>query len=325
MRFAIIGAGAIGAYIGAKLARAGEDVLLIARGRHLEAMKTHGVRVHGPDGDFTAHPPATDDWSEAGTYDYILLTVKAHSLTGLAPRLAPLIGPDTTIVSTQNGMPWWYFQHLEGHWKGTSLEMTDPGGAIGRSIDPKRVIGCVVYPATLIVEPGVIRHIEGDRLALGELDGTRSDRCKRLSAALGAAGFRCPVRRNIRHDIWVKLAGNAAFNPISALTGATLLEIASDEDGRALARLAMAETYAVAKALGVNPSVTIDQRLAGAEKVGHHKTSMLQDAEAGRPMELDSVVGVVVELGEMLGVPTPHTRTLYASAKLLSRQLARQR
>ena len=325
MRFAIIGAGAIGAYIGAKLARAGEDVLLIARGRHLEAMKTHGVRVHGPDGDFTAHPPATDDWSEAGTYDYILLTVKAHSLTELAPRLAPLIGPDTTIVSTQNGMPWWYFQHLEGHWKGTSLEMTDPGGAIGRSIDPKRVIGCVVYPATLIVEPGVIRHIEGDRLALGELDGTRSDRCKRLSAALGAAGFRCPVRRNIRHDIWVKLAGNAAFNPISALTGATLLEIASDEDGRALARLAMAETYAVAKALGVNPSVTIDQRLAGAEKVGHHKTSMLQDAEAGRPMELDSVVGVVVELGEMLGVPTPHTRTLYASAKLLSRQLARQR
>ena len=325
MRFAIIGAGAIGAYIGAKLARAGEDVLLIARGRHLEAMKTHGVRVHGPDGDFTAHPPATDDWSEAGTYDYILLTVKAHSLTGLAPRLAPLIGPDTTIVSTQNGMPWWYFQRLEGPWKGTSLEMTDPGGAIGRSIDPKRVIGCVVYPATLIVEPGVIQHIEGDRLALGELDGTRSDRCKRLSAALGAAGFRCPVRRNIRHDIWVKLAGNAAFNPISALTGATLLEIASDEDGRALARLAMAETYAVAKALGVNPSVTIDQRLAGAEKVGHHKTSMLQDAEAGRPMELDSVVGVVVELGEMLGVPTPHTRTLYASAKLLSRQLARQR
>ena len=323
MSFAIIGAGAIGAYIGAKLARAGEDVLLIARGRHLEAMKTQGVRVHTADGGFTAHPPATDDWSEAGTFDYVLLTVKAHSLTELAPRLAPLIGPDTTIVSTQNGMPWWYFQRLEGPWKGTSLEMTDPGGVIGRNIGPDQVIGCVVYPATLMVEPGVIRHIEGDRLAIGEPDGTRSERCKRLSAALGAAGFRCPVRRNIRHDIWVKLAGNAAFNPISALTGATLLEIASDKEGRALARSAMAETYAVARALGVNLSVTIDQRLAGAEKVGHHKTSMLQDAEAGRPMELDSVVGAVVELGEMLGIPTPHTGTLYASAKLLDRQLTK--
>ena len=323
MRFAIIGAGAIGAYVGAKLARSGEDVLLIARGRHLDAMKDHGVRVHSPDGDFEVRTPATDDWSAAGTFDYILLTVKAHSLTELAPRLAPLVGPETAIVSTQNGMPWWYFQRLDGPSQGTHLEMTDPGGVVSRSIDPHRVIGCVVYPATLIVKPGVIRHVEGDRLAIGEPDGTRSERCKRLSAALNAAGFRCPIRRNIRHDIWVKLAGNAAFNPISALTGATLLEIASDQDGRALARLVMAEAYAVAEALGVNPSVTIDQRLAGAEKVGHHKTSMLQDAEAGRPMELDSVVGVVVELGEKLGIPTPHTRTLYASAKLLAKQLAR--
>lgn len=321
MRFAVIGAGAIGAYIGAKLYRAGEEVLLIARGRHLEAMKTQGVRVHSADGDFEAHPPATDDWSEAGTFDYVLLTVKAHSLTQLAPRLAPLINPETAIVSTQNGLPWWYFQSFEGPWKGTNLEMTDPGGVIGRSIDPSQVIGCVVYPATAIVEPGVIQHIEGDRLAIGEPDGTRSERCKRLSTAFAAAGFRSPVRRDIRRDIWVKLAGNAAFNPISALTGATLLEIASDKDGRALARLAMTEAYAVAEALGVNLSVTIDQRIAGAEKVGHHKTSMLQDAEAGRPMELDSIVGVVVELGEKLGIPTPHTRALYASAKLLDRQL----
>ena len=322
MRIAILGAGAIGAYIGAKLTRAGEEVLLIARGPHLKAMKTHGVRVLSPDGDFTVHPPATDDWRDAGVFDYVLLTVKAHSLTELAPRLAPLIGPDTAVVSTQNGMPWWYFQRLDGSWKGINLEMTDPSGVIGRSIDPNRVIGCVVYPATLIVEPGVIQHVEGDRLSIGEPDGTRSERCKRLSKALGAAGFKCPVRRDIRHDIWVKLAGNAAFNPISALTGATLLEIASDEDGRALARLAMAETYAVAEALGVIIPITINQRIAGAKKVGQHKTSMLQDAEAGRPMELDSVVGAVLELGEMLGVPTPHTRALYASAKLLGRRLA---
>ena len=325
MRFAIIGAGAIGAYIGAKLYKAGEEVLLIARGQHLEAMKTQGVRVQSAEGDFVAHPPATDDWSDTGTFDYVLLTVKAHGLTRIAPRLAPLIGPETAVVSTQNGLPWWYFQRHDGPLQGTDLEMTDPGGAIGRSIDPSQVIGCVVYPATVIVEPGVIRHIEGDRLAIGEPDGTRSERCKRLSAALRSAGFKCPVRRDIRHDIWVKLAGNAAFNPLSALTGATLLEIASDREGRELARSAMEEAYSVAEALGVNISVTIDQRIAGAENVGHHKTSMLQDAETGRQMELDSVVGVVVELGEMLGIPTPHTSALYASAKLLDRQLAKTR
>jgi len=318
MRFAIIGAGAIGAFLGAKLAVAGEDVSLIARGPHLAAMRANGVRVSSPDGDFEAHPVATDDPEAIGPVDYLFLTVKAHSLTQIAPTLGPMLGPATAVVSAQNGIPWWYFHRHGGPLDGTHLETLDPGGVIIDAIAPERVIGCVVYPSTVITEPGVVEHIEGNRFAIGEPDGSRSERCKLLSESLIKAGLRCPIRPRLRHDLWVKLLGNVAFNPISALTRATLVEIVTHPELSTVARALMTEADAVAQALGIELPVTVDQRMAGAEQVGHHKTSMLQDVETGRPMELDSVVGAVVELGDKLGIPMPHTGTVYACAKLLN-------
>ena len=317
MKIAIVGAGAIGAFLGAKLALSGEDVHLIARGAHLKEMQANGVRVKSPEGDFEAHPTATDDYDSIGPVDFVFLTVKAHSLTDIAPKLTPLLGPETAVVSAQNGIPWWYFQSHGGPFDGDAIDSVDPGGVIAKAIDPRRVIGCVVYPSTVIVQPGVIEHIEGNRFSIGELDGVSSERCKRLSATMIKAGLRAPVRGHIRHDMWVKLLGNVVFNPMSALTGATLEEMTTDPGTSAIARAVMAEADEVAKALGVRLPLTIDQRMDGARKVGHHKTSMLQDLEAGRPMELDSVVGVVIELGEKLGLPMPHTRTLYACTSLL--------
>ena len=325
MRFAVVGAGAIGAYMGARLALAGEDVHLIARRAHLAAMKERGVRVRSPLGDFEAHPPATDNMAEVGPVDYLLLTVKAHSLPQLAPALAPLMGPDTAVVSAQNGIPWWYFQGHGGPLEDTELATVDPGGVVAGAIEHRRVIGCVVYPSTVIVEPGVIEHIEGDRFSIGEPDGSASERCRLLAASLNKAGFTCRIRRDIRQEMWVKLLGNVVFNPLSALTGATLVEIGTHPEAGALAREVMAEADAVAAALGISMPVSIDQRMAGAEKVGYHKTSMLQDVESGRPLELDSVVGAVVELANRLGIPVPHTRTLYACGKLLAHRLAASR
>ena len=322
MRFAIVGAGAIGAFLGARLAQAGEDVFLIARGPHLRSMQANGVCVRSPEGNFKAHPTATDDYAAIGPVDFVFLTVKAHSLTEIAPQLSPLLGPDTAVVSAQNGIPWWYFQNHGGPWEGTRLESVDPGGAIAGAIEPHRIIGCIVYPSAVIVEPGVIEHIEGNRFSIGELNGGSSDRCKSLSSILIAAGFRSPIRRNIRHDLWVKLMGNVVFNPMSALTGTTLVEMATHPEAAAIARAAMAEADAVAQGLGVDLGVTIDQRMAGAASVGHHKTSMLQDIEMGRPLELESVVGAVLELGDMQGIPMPYTRTLYACTKLLAQRLS---
>lgn len=322
MRFAIVGAGAIGAFLGARLARAGEDVYLIARGPHLREMQSHGVRVRSPEGDFEAQPTATDDFEAVGPVDFLFLTVKAHSLPGIAPRLAPLLGLETAVVSAQNGIPWWYFHRHGGPWEGTSLESVDPGSVIAGAIEPDLIVGCVVYPSAVIVQPGVIEHIEGNRFAIGELDGSQSDRCKRLSSALSVAGFKCPIRRRIRHDLWVKLLGNMVFNPMSALTGATLVEMATHSEAGPVARAAMAEADSAARALGVELAVSIDQRMAGAANVGHHKTSMLQDLEVGRPMELESVVGAVLELGERLGIAMPHTRTLYACTKMLAQSHA---
>ncbi len=325
MRFAIYGAGAIGAYLGARLSLAGEDVSLIARGPHLQAMLDHGVRVRSPLGDFEAHPAAAANPTAVGEVDAVVLAAKAHSLTAIAPRLAPLLGPDTMVVSAQNGIPWWYFHDHGGPWEGTSLESVDPGGVIASAIEPRRIIGCVVYPSAVIAEPGVVEHIEGDRFSIGELDGSTSERAKRLAGAFIGAGLRAPVRPRIRQDLWVKLLGNVAFNPLSALTRATLVEIATDPGTRAIAHAVMAEADAVARALGIELPVSIEQRLAGAAKVGHHKTSMLQDVETGRPLELESLVGAVVELGGKLGVPMSHTQTLYASAKLLEFTLLRSR
>lgn len=323
MKIAIVGAGAIGAFLGAKLALSGVDVYLIARGPHLREMQANGVRVRSPEGDFEAHPTATGDYESIGSVDYVFLTVKAYSLTAIAPNLAPLLGPETAVVSAQNGIPWWYFQSHGGPFDGQSIESVDPGGVIAKAIDPSRIIGCVVYPSTVIVEPGVIEHIEGNRFSIGELDGTSSDRCKRLAAALIGSGLRAPVRSHIRHDMWVKLLGNVVFNPMSALTGATLVEMVTHPETNALVRAVMEEADAVAEGLGVRLPLTIDQRMEGAKKVGAHKTSMLQDLEAGRPMELESVVGVVIELGEKLGLPMPHTKTLYTCARLLDQVRAK--
>ena len=317
MRFAIYGAGAIGAYLGAKLALAGEDVVLIARGPHLRAMQESGVRIRSPEGDFEAHPTATDDPTEVGEVDFLVLTVKAHGLTAIAPRLAPMIGPQTAIIPAQNGIPWWYFQRHGGPWEGTRLESVDPGGVIANHIPPEQLIGCVVYPAAIVAEPGVIEHTEGNRFSIGELDGSTSDRCRNLSNAIVGAGLRAPIRPNIRQEIWVKLLGNIAFNPVSALTKANMLEIATDPDTGAIVRAMMEEVYAVAEALGIEMPVSIDQRMEGAKKVGKHKTSMLQDIEAAKPLEVGGLIGSVLELGKMLGTPMPYTSTVYGCTKLL--------
>ena len=317
MKIVIAGAGAIGGYIGAKLAKAGADVVLFARGPHLRAMEERGVRVISPDGDFEVKPQVTGDLATIGKADVVFLGVKAHGLTTLAPTLRPLLGPDTVVVSTQNGIPWWYFQGIGGELDGLRLERVDPGGVIAASIEPRRVVGSLAYFATDIVEPGLIRHTEGNKISFGEPDGTRSERARRIAAPLIAAGFRCPINQRFRHEVWVKLLGNVAFNPISALTRGTLEELARDPDVSSVVRALMAETEAVAAKLNIELPISIDQRLAGAEKVGAHKTSMLQDFEAGRPLEIEAIVGAVVELGERLGVPMPATRTVYACARML--------
>jgi 2-dehydropantoate 2-reductase len=317
VKIVIAGAGAIGGYIGAKLARAGGDVVLFARGPHLRAMQAHGLRVTSPDGDFHVRPAVTGDLSSVGPADVVFLGVKAHSLTSLAPSLPPLFGPDTVVVSTQNGIPWWYFQGHGGELDGLRLERVDPGGVIAAAIEPRRVVGSLAYFATDVSEPGVIHHTEGNRISFGEPDGTKSERLRRIADALIAAGFRCPVTPRFRHELWVKLLGNVAFNPISALTGGTLEQLVRDEETARLVRQIMTETEAVARRLGIELPISIDQRMAGAEKVGAHKTSMLQDYEAGRPLELEAVVGAVVELGERLGVEMPATRAMYACARFL--------
>ena len=325
MKFLIAGAGAIGAYMGACMARAGQDVTLFARGPHLRAMQEHGVRVKSVDGDFEAHPKIAENLERVGPVDIVFLGVKAHGLTQLAPQLKPVLGPDTAVVGTQNGIPWWFFQGWGGEHQGMHLERVDPGGTIAAAIEPRRVLGSIVYFATDIVEPGVVRHTEGNRISLGEPDGTRSDRSRQIAEALIAAGLRCPVTTRIRQEIWVKILGNVAFNPISALTRATLVKMARDPDVNALVRRIMEETVAVGAKLGLEVPITIDQRISGAEKVGEHKTSMLQDLEAGRPIELEAVVGAVVELGERLNVPMPHTRAVYACTKLLAQTRAATR
>ena len=270
-----------------------------------------------PDGDFEVKPQVAGDLNAIGRADVVILGVKAHGVAALAPQLRPLLDAGTTVVSTQNGIPWWYFQNYPGDLNGLHLEHVDPGGAIAKAIEPERVVGSHAYFSTDIAEPGVIHHTEGDRLTLGEPDGTRTERVRALADALVAAGLRARVTTRVRHEIWVKLLGNVAFNPISALTGGTLDELVRHPDLAAVIREIMTETEAVAARLGVEIPISIDQRMAGAEKVGAHKTSMLQDYEAGRPMELDAIVGAVVELGDRLGVPMPATRTVYACAKML--------
>jgi 2-dehydropantoate 2-reductase len=317
MKFLIVGAGAIGAYLGARMARAGLDVTLFARGPHLKAMQENGVQVKSADGDFEARPRIVGLLEEAGAADVVFLGVKAHSLPQLAPQLKPVLGPETTVVSTQNGIPWWYFQGLGGEWEGVRLERIDPGGVISAAIEAPRVVGSIVYFSTEISAPGVIQHTDGNRISIGEPDGMRSERCRRIAEALTGSGLRCPITTHIRQEIWVKILGNASLNPVSALTRATLVQMLRDPGVSDVIRNIMQEVEAVSKKLGMELPVSIDQRMAGAEKVGEHKTSMLQDLEAGRPMELEALVGSVVELGAKVGVPMTHTRAVYNCAKLL--------
>ncbi len=318
MRFFIAGAGAIGAYVGARMAQAGFDVTLFARGPHLRAMHRHGVQVKSIEGDFVARPKIVSSVEDVEPPDVVFLGVKAHGLPQLVPQLRPVLGPDTTVVSTQNGIPWWYFQGFGGDWEGLRLERVDPGGVISSAIEARRVVGSIVYFSTEITAPGVVQHIEGNRISLGEPDGARSERCRRIADALIASGLRCPVTTHIRQEIWVKVLGNASFNPVSALTRATLVQMVRDPEVCSLIRNIMQEVEAVSRRLGMELPVSIDQRIAGAEKVGEHKTSMLQDLEAGRSMELEALVGAVVELGERVGLPMSYTRTVYACTKLLA-------
>lgn len=325
LRVAVVGAGAIGAYVGAALARGGSDVVLIARGAHLRAMQERGVLVRSPRGDFAAHPRATDDLEAVRGVDVVLLALKAQSLPEIAPRLGQMLtGSRTAVIAAQNGIPFWYFQGLPEPWRDWRLETVDPGGRIAASIDPWRVIGCVIYCSTEIEAPGVIRHIEGTRFAIGEPDCTLSERCMRISEAFVAGGLKCPVEADLREQLWVKLLGNAAFNPMSALTRATMAQMGALPETRAVLRAVMEEASAVAAALGVPLSVPVEKRLEGGIRVGEHKTSMLQDLEAGRRLELDCIGGAVVELADRLGITAPHTRTLYACAKLLDQLHAKK-
>jgi 2-dehydropantoate 2-reductase len=312
MKFAIAGAGAVGAYMGALMHRAGLDVTLLARGASLDAIRECGVRVTGAS-EFEARVPAAEDPAAIGPVDVLLLAVKAHSLPPLAPRLGPLLAEHTTVVSLQNGIPWWYFPDRR-------TERVDPAGVISAAIERRRVLGAIVYFAAELESPGVVRHVEGNRVSLGEPDGGRSDRCRLVAQELVRAGLRCPVTAHIRNEIWVKLLGNMTLNPISALTGATMAAILRDPDTRRLVLDMMAEGEALGKAFGIELPIPIEQRLAGAEKVGEHKTSMLQDLESGRPLEIEAIVGAPLELAESAGVPMPRTAALYACTKLRAAQ-----
>ena len=326
MKIAVVGAGAIGGYLGAKLALAGEQVTFIARNRNLEAIRADGFRLILEDGS-EQHAPgvqAVQHMAEAGVQDVVLLTVKAHQVADLLPELRALFRPQTAVVTMINGIPWWYFHRLPGAHEGRGLDSVDPGGRIAAQIEPERLIGSVVYPAAELVKPGVVRVIEGNRFTLGEPDGSRSERIEALSQALMRAGFKAPVAKDIRSEIWVKLWGNLSFNPISALTHATLQDICRFPPSRELAAAMMGEARTVAEALGVRFKISLEQRIAGAEAVGAHKTSMLQDVENGRALELEALVGSVVELGRITGTPTPSIDAIYAATRLLAHTLASQ-
>jgi 2-dehydropantoate 2-reductase len=312
VRFVVLGAGAIGAYVGASLARAGSDVTLIARGEHLRAMVERGVRVQSPRGDFESHPAATADIGAVAGADVVFVGLKAYSLPALAPTIGPLLAPGAIIVGAQNGIPWWYFQGHGGTLDGRVLESVDPGGGVSRAIAPERVVGCVVYCSTEIVAPGVVRHIEGTRFSIGTPAGEPTERCGEISAAFRAAGLKCPVDGDLRPQIWLKLIGNAVFNPLTTVTRSTMGALGGSPHAIALVREVMEECAAVAGALGIALPVSIDRRLEAALAVGDHRTSMLQDFEAGKPLESGCMTGAVVEIADAVGVPVPSTRVLDA-------------
>ena len=326
MKIAVIGAGSIGGLVGAKLALAGEDVTFIARGANLAAIRQDGITLIAADGSrqVSRQVRATNDYAEAGPQDVVILAMKAHQVESVVEELPKLLGPQTLVVPMQNGIPFWYFNDHGGALAGTPVRSVDPTGRIAKALPAGQLIGCVVYPAAELLAPGVVKHIEGDRFPLGELDGRATERVARLSQCFTQAGFKAPVLDNIRAELWLKLWGNLSFNPISCLSHATLVDICQYPLSRELAAAMMLEAQTVAHKLGIEFRVSLDKRIAGAEKVGKHKTSMLQDVEAGRAPEIDALVGSVVELARLTGTPTPHIDTVYALVKLLARSMDEQ-
>src|SRR4051812_40963864 len=326
MRICVVGAGAIGGFTGASLALGGHDVTFIARGENLAAIRARGLRLVYEDGrEATARVAAIDDFGRAGKFDAVLLAVKAHQLGDVADRVEALCGPGTLVLPLQNGVPFWYFHRHGGPFEGRAVESVDRGGRVLRAIDPRRIIGAVVFVAAERIAPGEIRHHGYDRFPMGELDGARSERLERLTQAFVSAGLQAPILDDVRGEVWLKLWGNVSFNPISALTGATMVEMCTDPAGRELVVRMMQETQSVAEKLGIRFRLPIDKRIEGASRVGRHKTSMLQDAQAGRPLELDALVGSVVELGGLVGVETPTIRAIYEAAKLLDHTIQAER
>ena len=316
MKICIYGAGAIGAYLGAQLAETDCELSFVARGPHLAAMQANGLTLRANGEEKNIRVTCTDNPADLGEQDVVIITLKAHSVVAIVDQLAPLLGKDTSIVTAQNGILWWYFHKLDSPWEGQQLQFADPGGVIWNSLGPERAIGCVVYPSCEIVEPGVVQHLSGNRFMLGEPDGSKSDRVVALSRLFAEGGLKAPVRKNIRDDIWFKLLGNATFNPISVLTGATLEQMGNDPDVRAVIHKMMTEAQAVAGELGVKFAMSIDKRIDGGADVGAHKTSMLQDFEARRPLELDALVASVAELGQLVGVSTPVLDDVLAMVRL---------
>ena len=324
MKIAIIGAGAIGGLVGVKLALAGEDVTFLVRGANLAAIRNNGMRLIEHDGTelVARNVRATSDYAEAGAQDVVILALKAQQVEAVVAELPKLFGPETTVITMQNGIPFWYFHKHGGEHADRVVESVDPGGVITAAIPAERIIGCVVYPASELIAPGVVRHIEGERFPLGEIDGAASSRVQALSEVFAKAGFKAPVLEDIRSEIWLKLWGNLTFNPISALSHSTLVDICQFPLTRQLATSMMQEAQAVATRLGITFRIPLEKRIAGAEKVGKHKTSMLQDIEAGRGPEIDALVGSVIELGRLTGTPTPHIDTVYALVCLLGKTMA---
>ncbi|MEP4194942.1 MAG: 2-dehydropantoate 2-reductase [Aliishimia sp.] len=320
MRICIFGAGAIGGYMAVKLAQAGVDVSLVARGPHLAAMKSNGLTLIDTNGSRqTVSVTASDNPDDLGPQDYVIVTLKAHSVPQIVDKMKPLIGPETTIVSGVNGVPWWYFHKIGSDLEGTRLASVDPGNVQWDGFGPDQVLGCVVYPAAEVSEPGVVKHIEGNRFSLGEPDGSKSERALALSQVLTSAGLKAPVRPRLRDEIWVKLWGNLSFNPISALTNTTLDVLCTDPGTRSVARGMMLEAQEIAEKLGVKFPIDVERRIDGGANVGVHRTSMLQDLDAGRPMEIDALIGSVQELGHITNTATPTIDTVLALTQLRAR------
>ena len=326
MKVCIVGAGAIGGYMAVRIANAGHNVSVIARGPHLAAIKDRGMKLIEENDEFVAENlTATEFVGELGPMDVVLLALKAHQIVPIVNDMSVLLGPNTVIVTLQNGIPWWYFQNFSGDYANRVVETVDPGGFLFNSIDPDRLIGCIAYPATTISKPGVIQHIEGNRFPVGELSGMKTERVQMVSDLFAESGFKSRIIDDIRSEIWLKLWGNLTFNPISALTHSTLVDICQFPLTRQLAAKMMTEAQTVGERLGAHFRIPMEKRIAGAESVGKHKTSMLQDVEAGKPIEIESMLGAVIELAEVTGVQTPTLRAIYACVSLLDKTLSQEK